>query len=54
MVYDNRVIHKVKKRQNQYPSEFGHKQGEIFKKPAKEYIRKKERQDETQRKFQNG
>jgi hypothetical protein len=43
MVYDNRVIHKVKKRQNQYPSEFGHKQGEILKKPAEEYIRKKER-----------
>jgi hypothetical protein len=43
MVYDNnRVIRKVRKRQNQYP-EFGHKQGEILEKPAKEYIRKKER-----------
>jgi hypothetical protein len=40
--YDNRVIRKVRKRQNQYP-EFGHKQGEIFKKPAKEYIRTKDR-----------
>jgi hypothetical protein len=29
-----RVIRKVRKRQHQYP-EFGHKQGEIQKKPAK-------------------
>jgi hypothetical protein len=29
---------KVRKRQHKYP-EFGHTQGEIFKKPAKRYIR---------------
>jgi hypothetical protein len=42
----SRVIHKVRKTQHQYP-EFGHKQGEINKKkkkrPAKKYIRKKDR-----------
>jgi hypothetical protein len=32
-----RDICKVRKRQHQYP-EFGHTQGEIFKKPAKKYI----------------
>jgi hypothetical protein len=34
---DNRDIHKVRKRQHQYP-EFGHTQGETPKKPAKIYI----------------
>ncbi len=33
----NRDIRKVRKRQHQYP-EFGHTQGVIKKKPAKEYI----------------
>jgi hypothetical protein len=33
----NRDIRKVRRRQHQYP-EFGHTQGEIFKKPAKKYI----------------
>jgi hypothetical protein len=32
-----RDIHKVRKRQHQCP-EFGHRQGEIQKKPAKNYI----------------
>jgi hypothetical protein len=32
-----RDIRKVRKRQHQYP-EFGHTQGEIFKKPAKKYV----------------
>jgi hypothetical protein len=34
---DIRDIHKVRKRQHQYP-EFGHTRGEIQKKPAKKYI----------------
>jgi len=34
---DNRDIHKVRKRQHQYP-EFGDTQGETRKKPAKNYI----------------
>jgi hypothetical protein len=32
----NRDIRKVRKRQHQY-TEFGHTQGENFKKPAKQY-----------------
>jgi hypothetical protein len=32
-----RDVHKVRKRQHQYPK-FGHTQGEIKKKPAKKYI----------------
>jgi hypothetical protein len=42
----NRDIRKVRKRQHQYP-EFGHTQGEIKKKPAKEYISR--RGSETQK-----
>jgi hypothetical protein len=34
---DIKVIHKVRKTQHQNP-EFGHTQGEIQEKPAKEYI----------------
>jgi len=33
----NKDIHKLRKRQHQYP-EFGHTQGEIKKKPAKKYV----------------
>jgi hypothetical protein len=36
-VWSIKVIHKVTKTQNPNP-EFGHTQGEIFKKPAKKYI----------------
>jgi hypothetical protein len=32
-----RVIHKLRKTQHQNPK-FGHKQGEIFLKPARKYI----------------
>ncbi len=35
---DQLFMCKVRKRQHKYP-EFGHTQGEIFKKPAKRYIR---------------
>jgi hypothetical protein len=33
----NKDIREVRRRQHQYP-EFGHTQGEIFKKPANKYI----------------
>jgi hypothetical protein len=36
-VTHNRVIRKIRQTQHQNP-EFGHRQGEIFKKPAKKYI----------------